>query len=140
MRGNGPGLLPKVRNLVLESIFRLVGEVGTRSSWSSIPNRFRTGRSPTRNRSTLGSKSLPVVIPDRTTFVGAFPKAARRRRGSKKYPIGLLNGHSCLCESTIADGEPAMKPGLKAIVVPVYEISIIVPFVTDSKSRNSETS
>jgi hypothetical protein len=33
-----------------------------------------------------------------------------------------------------------MKPGLKAIVVPVYEISIIVPFVTDSKSRNSETS
>ena len=83
MRGNGLDLLPKVRNLVLESIFRLAGEVGTRSSWSSIPNRFNTGRSPTRNRSTLGSKSLPVVIPDRTTFVGAFPKAARRRRGSR---------------------------------------------------------
>lgn len=40
----------------------------------------------------------------------------------------------------IAEVEPAIKPGLNAIVVPVYEISITVPFVTDSKSRRRETS
>ena len=79
---------------------------------------MRTGRRPTRSRSTLESVSFPHVTPFNIMFIGAFPKAARSSNGSRKYPIGLLTGQSWVKDFARV-GVPAMKPGLKDIVVPV---------------------
>lgn len=51
-----------------------------------------------------------------------------------KYPTGFEFGQLCVREP------PTIIPGLKRTVVPVYEISIVEPFVTDSMSRRKDTS